>query len=151
QLALALAPRHQADLENVLGRLYDPQDPLYGQFLTSEQFQAYFSPTQAQYEMVAAFARSRGLAVVGTHPNRLLLDVAGPAAVVERAFATRLTRFQSVTGRVFRAPAVEPAIPAALAGQVTGVLGLDDLGRARPHLVRPATQRSGGVMEQWSD
>src|SRR4051812_1428356 len=38
ELAVALAPRDGAGLAEFLRRVYDPADPLYGQFLTPEEF-----------------------------------------------------------------------------------------------------------------
>src|SRR5438270_12930514 len=60
QLALALPLRRQPELDALLARLYDPNDPLYGQFLTPEEFAARFAPTEQQYAAVAAFARQQG-------------------------------------------------------------------------------------------
>src|SRR5579871_5025354 len=37
ELALALPLRNQAALSDLLHRLYDPNDPLYGKYLTPEQ------------------------------------------------------------------------------------------------------------------
>src|SRR5438309_7876127 len=68
-LALTLPLRNQDQLEDLLGRLYDPQDPACGHYLSSADFQSRFTPTEAQYAAVAAYARSQGLAITGTHPN----------------------------------------------------------------------------------
>src|SRR5262249_24549686 len=127
ELALTLPLRNEEELDNLLQRLYDPQDPLYGQFLTPAEFTERYAPTEAEYEVVAAFATSQGLAITGTPPNRLLLDVAAPAAVVERAFGTHLHWFRAASGRIFRAPVFEPAVPAALAGTIAGIAGLRTL------------------------
>jgi kumamolisin len=126
-LTLTLPLRNQAALQQFLRRVSNPRDPLYGDYLTPAEFQATFAPTQAQYAAVRAFARESGLSITGTHANRLLLDVTGTAAAVESAFDTRLLRFEARDGRVFRAPAVEPAVPVSLAGTLSGVVGLDDL------------------------
>src|SRR5436190_10820962 len=58
-LALTLALRNQDQLQDLLARLYDPQDPAYGHYLSSAEFQSRFSPTEAQYAAVAAYARSQ--------------------------------------------------------------------------------------------
>ena len=136
-LALTLPLRDQAGLDNLLHRLYDPNDPAYGQFLTPDEFAARFSPTPEDYATVAAFARQQGLIVTATHPNRLVLDVSGPASRVETAFGVHLLRYRSDEGRVFRAPDADPAVPAALAGRIAEVVGLDTAAHRRPHL-RPA-------------
>lgn len=125
-LALTLPLRDQADLDDLLARLYNPSDPLYGQYLTSAQFAERYGPTQADYDAVAAFARSRGLTVTATHSNRAVLDVAGPAGMVEAAFGLHLLRYQGADGRLFHAPDAVPAVPADIAARLTGVVGLDD-------------------------
>ena len=135
-IALTLPLRNQAALEDLLARLHDPSDPDYGHYLTPAQFAARFSPTKADYEAVAAFARAQGLTVTGTHANRLLLDVSGPASSVETAFAVRLNRYQAADGQEFRAPDAAPSVPRALAGRLTGVAGLSDAAVRRPHNVR---------------
>ena len=81
--------------EYLIRRFTDPNDPQYGQYLTPIEFHARYSPTQADYDAVTAFAKSHGLAVAGVHSNRLLLDVVASAGVVEQAFGIRLQRFQT--------------------------------------------------------
>ena len=132
-LSLALPLRDPAGLEALLGRVYDPADPLYGHYLTPAEFTDRFGPTQASYDAVAAFARSRGLTVTHTAPNRLLLSVSGPAATVEAAFGVRLHRYQAADGRVFHAPDTDPAVPASLVGRLSGVIGLDNFNVRHPY------------------
>lgn len=138
-LALTLPLRHQAELADLLRGLADPNDGRYGQFLTPQQFADRFSPTPADYDRAIAYARSVGLTVVGTHPNRTLLDVAAPAGQAERAFGLHLLVYRSrLDGRYFYAPDSEPRVPSALGGAVSGVVGLDNAARWRPHFrVRP--------------
>ena len=142
-LALTLPLRDRAGLDALLRRLYAPGDPMQGRFLTPDEFTRRFGPTAEDYAAVAGFARRRGLTVTGTHPNRLVLDVAGPAGAVESALGVRLRRYRGAQGRLFRAPDSEPSVPAALAGRLAGVVGLDTLAVRRPHL-RPALGPAGG-------
>ena len=138
RLALALAPRNVSERDDLIRRLYDPQDPLYGHFLTPEEVTARFGPTAADYLAVADYARSHGLTVVGTHTNRLLLDVSGPAGAVEAAFGVRLQQYQAADGRAFRVPNAAPSVPPAIAACLSGVIGLDTSVVRRPHLRRLA-------------
>ena len=85
-LAIGLPLRDAAGLDGFLAQVYDPASPNFHQFLTPEEFTARFGPTEQDYEAVKNFARANGLAVTGTYGNRLLLDVAGSAAAVEKAF-----------------------------------------------------------------
>ena len=62
------------------------------------------------------FARKYGLEVTVTHSNRVLLDVAGQVADIEKAFQVTLHTYQHPTeARQFYAPDVEPSVEAGLA------------------------------------
>jgi kumamolisin len=125
-LALVLPLRNENTLDTLLKRIYDPQDPEYGHFLTPDQFAEQFAPTEQDYQSVAAFAQANGLTITGTHSNRLVLDVAGPAGAVEQAFGVGIAHFRDAQGRHFFGPDNDPAIPAALAGRIAAVVGLDN-------------------------
>ena len=112
-LALGLPLRNQAALTALLQEIYDPASPNYRHYLTPEQFTERFGPTEADYQAVIAFAKAHGLAVTGTHPHRMLLDVTGSVAEIESAFQTTLRTYQHPTeARVFYAPEVEPSVEA---------------------------------------
>ena len=134
-LALTLPLRNQAELADLLRGLNDPADARFGQFLTSQQFADRYSPTQADYDRAVAYARSVGLTVVATHPNRTVIDVTAPAASAERAFGLHLLVYRSqADGRFFYAPDAEPRVPAGLTSVLSGVIGLDNAAQWRPHL-----------------
>ena len=157
-LALALPLHHQAELQDLLRGLSDPSDPRYGQFLTPEEFAARYSPTPAEYARVIAYAQAMGLSVTGTYANRTLLDVAAPAGQVGKAFGLHLLVYRSsVDGRIFFAPDAEPQVPTALAGLVSGVLGLSNASVRQPHLrpkpfpvISPALDSSAAPLETGS-
>ena len=140
-LALTLPLRDSVGLDTLLGRVYDPKDPLYRHYLTSEEFTRRFGPTEQSYEAVAAFARTRGLSVSGTHSNRLLLDVTGTASTVESAFGLHLMRYRAHSGQIFRAPDANPLVTAAMSTQISGIVGLSDLVKLVPHSHRKSSAR----------
>ena len=125
-LAFALPLRNQAELDDLLRCLHDPNDPFYGQYLTPAEFTARFGPTQEDYDRLTEYARSIGLTIQGTHPNRLLLDVSGSVAAIEAGFNLYIRRFQAPDGREFFAPDDDPLIPDAIASRIEGVIGLDN-------------------------
>lgn len=142
-LALTLPLRNQAALADLIARQSTPGDPLCGHYLTPEEFTARFGPTESDYAAVTAAAKSQGLTVTGTHPNRLILDVSGPASAVEAAFGLHLQRYVNVGGREFYAPDAGPALPLGLAGRVSGVVGLDNAVRLHSHLHPALSGRAG--------
>ena len=149
-LALGVALHDAAGLEKFLQSVTDPRSPNFRQYLSPEEFTARFAPTKADYDAVKHFARANGLNITGEHGNRLVLDVAGPAANVQRAFQIKLKRFNHPTeAREFFAPDAEPSVEAAL--PVADVSGLSNFKRPYSKLLTPkkvlarATVRSGSA------
>ena len=57
-MTIALPLRNQQELQVLLSRLYDVSDPLYGRYLSPQEFTDRFGPTQADYDAVAGYALS---------------------------------------------------------------------------------------------
>ncbi|MGA3008611.1 MAG: S53 family peptidase, partial [Opitutaceae bacterium] len=132
KLAIGLALRDQAGLEEFLRELNDPSSPNYHQYLTVQEFTDQFAPTAADYQAVVDYAIANGLTVTGTSSNRLVVNAEGPVANIEQAFQVTMGSYQHPTeNRAFRAPANEPTIPVGL--QILHISGLDNF--ALPHPV----------------
>jgi len=130
-LALTLVLRNETQLDSLLSQLSDPASPNYRQFLTVEQFTAQFGPTAEDYANVVAFAQSFGLTIVNTAPNRLVLDVSGPASDIEQAFQVKMQVYRQPAGNgTYYAPDVEPSVPLGI--PVQGVNGLNNFAPPRP-------------------
>src|SRR5208337_3866866 len=113
QLAIGLPLREQAALTNLLDELYDPGSPRFRHFLSSEEFARQFGPREEDYQAVITYMVSRGLSVRAKHPNRVLLDVEGSVATIERAFGIHLWVYPHPTEpRTFFAPDTEPRFDA---------------------------------------
>jgi subtilase family serine protease len=135
RLAIGLPLRDPAGLDNFVAQVSDPASPNFRRFLTREELTARFGPTEQDYEAVKNFAKTNGLSIEVTHANRLLLDVIGPAAAVEKAFHITLRTYPHPTeARDFFAPDTEPAVNAAL--PVVDIQGLSDFSRPHPKFVR---------------
>jgi len=144
-IILSLPFRDKAGLDDLDIRLSTAGDPLYGKNPTSQEMIDRFCPTQADYDAVISFAKSKGLTVTQTYSNRLLVDVSGSASAIENAFKVHLMQFQDKDGRTFHAPDQEPSVPAALAPHLLGVLGLDDNAVVIPQAVRGKTPAFKGI------
>jgi len=145
-LAIGLPLRHPEALTTLLRQLYDPTDPRYHQYLTPAEFTAEFGPAEQDYQAVIAFAQANGLRVTTVHPNRVVLDVSGTVADIERTFHLSLRTYRHpVEDRVFYAPDTEPTLE--LAVPVLHISGLSDLVRPRPASlrVRPVVPVGGGT------
>jgi subtilase family serine protease len=132
-LAIGLPLRNEAALGELLRQLYDPGSANFHKFLTPPEFTARFGPTEQDYQAVVKFAEANGLAVAGTHPNRVVLDVEGSASNIEQAFQIALRTYRHPTeARDFFAPDIEPSVPTNLS--VVTVEGLSDYGLPKPLL-----------------
>jgi len=135
RLAIGLPARDPQGLSNFLARAYDPASPDYRHYLTPRAFTEKFGPTEAEYAAVIRFAQTNGLTVAATHGNRLLLDVDGTVADIQRAFHITLNTYRHPTeAREFYAPDADPSVEAAL--PVADVSGLSNYALPRPRNAR---------------
>ena len=122
-LAIGLPLRNQEELNNLLQQIYDPASPKYRRYLTPEQFAERFGPTEQDYEALIDFVKANGLTVTGRHPSRVLLDVKGSVANIEKILHLTMRVYQHPTeARTFYAPDVEPSLD--LAVPVLNISGL---------------------------
>ena len=147
-LGLTLRLRNQAELQSLLRDLYDPGSPEYRHFLTVQEFTERFGPTVDDYARAAGFAEAYGLTVTHTAPNRLVLDVSGTVADVERAFQVTMQVYQHPTEpRTYYAPDGEPSVDAGT--PVQGVSGLSTFSPPRPAGLRRVA-RDESVRTSWT-
>lgn len=145
RLAIGLPLRNKQDLTNLLQQIYDPTSTNYHHYLSPTEFAARFGPTEADYQNLRKFALSNHLAVVGSHPNRMVLDVQGSVGDVEKAFHTTLQVYRHPKeSREFYAPTAEPSINSAV--PVLHVSGLDNYQLPHPmSLKQTPLPHAGGV------
>jgi xanthomonalisin len=92
--------------------------------MSSDEVMANHAPTLEQANAVADYLRTMGFRNIEIAPNRLLVSADGTARVAGGAFQTRFAQVKTVEGRVAFAN-VDPArVPAALAGKIVAVVGL---------------------------
>ncbi|MGA3283764.1 MAG: protease pro-enzyme activation domain-containing protein [Verrucomicrobiota bacterium] len=140
-LAIGLPLRNPEALDDFLQQLYDPASPNFHQYLTPEQFTEQFGPTEQDYQTVIAFARANGLRVTGTHPNRMLLDVDGTVANVEKALHVTMRTYQHPKeNRTFYAPDVEPSVESGI--PILHISGLDNYELPHPKIVNKTRRDS---------
>jgi uncharacterized repeat protein (TIGR01451 family) len=131
KLAIGLPLRNEQQLDTLLQELYDPANPNYHHYLTTEEFTQRFGPTEADYQAAMSFAKSKGLTVTVTHPNRVLLDVEGTVTDIQKAFHLALRTYRHpLEGREFFAPDAEPSID--LGVPILNISGLDNYSLPRP-------------------
>ena len=130
-LAIGLPPRNEPALDELLRQIYDPASPNFRQYLTPEQFAERFGPAPRDYQAVIRFAEANGLKVTGTHLSRVVLDVQGSVADVERALHVTLRTYRHPhEARDFYAPDSDPSLDLAI--PILHVSGLDNYSLPHP-------------------
>jgi len=140
-LAISMPLRNEAELDDLLQQLYDPQSPNYRQYLNVEEFTRRFGPTQEDHDMLMEFVEANGLTVTEAAANRLVVDVEGPVENIEKAFNVTMGVYQHPTeNRTFYAPDREPALDLEI--PVMHIAGLDNY--TLPHAKNLKSSRAPG-------
>lgn len=146
RVAIVLNYHHDAELEALTQAQADPGSPYFHRFLTPAQFDAFFSPTPAEYARVIGSLRSGGLTVTRTYANRTVVDAAAPAPVMARYFSTDIHEIRTTDGRTTWTNIRPGFVPAQIADVVYHVVGLDAAGRMRPsYEFSPRARRVSGA------
>ncbi len=134
KLGISLPTRNQAELEQLLHDLYDPQSPQFHQYLSSAQFTERFSPTQADYDAVVAWAQANGFQVTETTANRRLISVEADTNTINRAFGVVMSEYQHPSeDRTFFSADREPTT-SGLDIPLLQITGLNSFTTPHPHL-----------------
>ena len=150
-VVVALAPADPAGLAAAAYLASTPGSPGFRHYLAPSEVAQQFGASAGSYQSAVAYFASHGLSV-RTSPDRLFLDVRGPAPRVGASFGTSFDRYLS-DGTVFFShptPALLPGgIPWAGAlglGNRSGVLPLNSgpFGAAGPIPAHPLVSCGGG-------
>jgi len=134
-LVIGLPLRDRAGADAFIDSLYNPASPNYQHYLTGNQYTDMFGPSQADYDAVVRFAQNNGFVVTGTSPNRLIVEVDGNVASIERAFHVTMNVYKHPTeNRTFYGPDREPTVD--LSTKLWNINGLDNYAIPRPNVQR---------------
>ncbi|MCL6548348.1 MAG: hypothetical protein K6T30_05510, partial [Alicyclobacillus sp.] len=103
---------------------------------TPAQFRARFSPTSDAYQAVVNQVRNAGLTVDGVADNHLVVDASGTVAQVESLLGTPVHAYRDQQGRTFFANPEDFRVSGALAANLAGATGVDQLSEPAPLLAR---------------
>lgn len=124
-VVISLKLRNQDQLDAFLANAQKPGTPVAQRTLTSAQFAAQYSPTQAQAQAVADYLTSAGFRDVTIAPNRLLVTANSTADSVRAAFHTSFESVRTPDGRNAFHNTSDVMIPGALKDSILSVVGLD--------------------------
>lgn len=128
RLAAFLGFRNHDQLLTLISHQSTPGTPEYNKFLTAAQFRARFAPSAQDEAAVEAGLRAAGFTVVGKPTSNLYVEFTGTVAQVKAAFGVSQSVY-SYNGKLMRANAEEPTLPASLKGKISGIVGLSETGK----------------------
>jgi subtilase family serine protease len=137
QVHLGLHNQAAADAE--LAAISDPADAEYGQFLSDEEFNAKYGPTADDVAAVQKQLSAYGITTKYVGDGNMFVAAVGSAAQIEKAFSTQLGLYKAGDA-VKRAPITDIALPSAMSGRVSQVLGV-----FQPTMFAPKTAFRGAV------
>jgi kumamolisin len=150
-----------AGLARFAAAVSDPSSPEYGVYEPVSMLARQFGASAAERRHVLSYLRSVGGSHVSIDVTGQFADATMPVATAEHVFETGLSAFRTDTTagvQRFVAPDTAVHIPSALAGSVTGVVGLDTQPFQQPEPAPlPASEHSAiasqgvdGVLARWS-
>lgn len=133
--AIELPLRNPDGLGRLIAKVYDPQSSSFRHYLTAQQFTEQFGPDASDYAAIIGFANTNGLRIRGRHSNRMILDLNGSVADIERSLHVKMYHYRHPTGgRIFYAPNSEPTVN--LKTPILSISGLDNYALPQPLFVR---------------
>jgi len=145
-ITVALRPRDPAALAAYARAVSTPGSASYRSYLGPAQFARRFGATAGQVRAVRRSLRARGLTPGALSRGALSISVSASAGQLERAFAVSLRRMALPGRRTAIAASSAPAVPAAMAAAIQGVVGLDTTAAPHPLLERaPAPGGAAGA------
>lgn len=134
-----MSAAQQADLDALLASQQDRGSPDYQRWLTPEQYGSRFGLSQGDINKVTGWLESEGLQVDSIPASQNAIVVRGSAQQVGAALDTEIHRYL-VNGKAQFGNSSSPSVPAALAGVISGIRGLNNFA-LKPRLVRATSPR----------
>jgi len=90
QVVVGLELRNRAALDSFLIDVHDPASPRYHRFLSQDEFNGLYAPTETDEQAVVSHLTANGLRVTTRFPNRLAVGATGSAGAIERTFGVQM-------------------------------------------------------------
>ncbi len=138
-ISVNLALKDLSGLKSFVAEVSNPTGREYGHYLTTEQFASRYAPAAADVAAVEKLLEQSGMKNVTVGPHGAYVSATATVAQIRKAFNVSQNLY-TYKGFTLRANKEEPSVPAALAGKVVYIGGLDDTGLMRKPFHRSITQ-----------
>ncbi|MBV9766350.1 MAG: S8/S53 family peptidase [Acidobacteriaceae bacterium] len=142
-VSIRLNLHNQDVLDSLAEEVYDAASSRYHAWLTREEIQSRFAPTEQEVRTVGEFLSSHNLPVVAVGPFNFFVRARGTVADVQKAFHVQINSFE-IKGKPYRVNISDPYVEGPAAALTRSVAGLDNLEYQHP-LVKPVqAKRASG-------
>ncbi|MFZ0890790.1 MAG: protease pro-enzyme activation domain-containing protein [Thermoplasmata archaeon] len=131
-ILVSLSFSHEAQLNQYLQALSDPNSALYHHYLTAAEFDAIFGGSASVYNSAVAYFTSFGVTGLVTYADHATISFDATPAQVEAIFHTSIEMYQAGSAS-FYAPTRLPTLAAPLASYISSVTGLSDVSKLLIH------------------
>ena len=125
--AVVLKPRDETAVKAFISQVTDKKSPEFHHYLAPGEYANRFGPAASTIAAVKSTLQSAGLTVTSVASDGLVVDFTGSASKAEAAFHTTINRYRLSDGTSGQATTSPVQLPAAIAGSVSSVIGLDQL------------------------
>lgn len=129
-IAVHMGLKNTASLKAFATEVSSPTSRQYGHYLTPEQFGQRFAPSSAEVAAVKALLEHAGMTHVQAGPHGVYVSAEATVHQLRKTFHVSQDMY-AYKGMTLRANREEPTLPAALAGKIVYVEGLDDTASMR--------------------
>ena len=98
---LALPLSNSSGAVDYAKRVSTPGDPLYGKFLTPDQFAKSYGASEVDYQSMQKWARNNGLTIGESNRSRTILPLSGTVGQMEEIFKTNIKNYRDPGGKLF--------------------------------------------------
>ena len=141
-----MALKNAAGLKSFVAEVSNPKGREYGQLFEHREVRARYAPAAADVAAVQKHLEQAGMKNVTVGPHGVYVSATATVAQLRTAFKVTQNLY-SYKGMTLRANKEEPTIPAALAGKIVYIGGLDDTDDAAQTLPSICQSRRSGRAE----
>ena len=138
---LVLAPSNADEITRLLADVYNPKSANYQRWLAKGEFASRFAPSSEAVAAATNYLQASGLTVQAS-ASPFLLRASGNSHVIEAALGTTLRNYLNANGVRYFANDSAVRLPAELAANVLGVVGLSSTVRLHTNLKLPQVHQS---------
>ncbi len=127
-VTIGLKWRNEAQLDDMLKNMNDPNSPMYQHFYTWGEFKEHYSPPNEIYNALLSWLKENGLHIKSTTPLRNAVTIHDTMGNIGRAFGVKFGVYRGdgiSLKKYYYAPISPPEIPANLAPYIIGIDGIN--------------------------